>query len=115
MGEEVNALAVALVCPKRAGVELGVVGGVVAVDVGVFEDVGLRADDAEVSNRVPDYLKAGAAEQASETAPKRPGCRVERWFGLFSLFAETRQVRLRGLDGGGSVSAMRTRGPSPQP
>ena len=59
-----DALAVALVAVESASVELCVVGGVVAVDVGVFDNVGLRVEYAEVPDRVPDDIKARATEDA---------------------------------------------------
>ena len=59
-----DALAVALVTVKSAGVELRVVGGVVAVDVGVFDNVGLRVEYAEMPDRVADDFKARTTEDA---------------------------------------------------
>ena len=60
--KKVDALAVSLVRVEREGVELGVVRGVVAVDVGVFENVGLRVECAKMPDRIAYYVKVRAAE-----------------------------------------------------
>ena len=47
-----DALAVALVCSERPGIEMQVVRRVVAVDVRVFENIGHRAEHPEMSEGV---------------------------------------------------------------
>ena len=63
----------ALVSAKRAGVELHVVGGVVAVDVGVFEHVGFRIEDVKVPDGVAHDVEVGAAEGARQARPRVRG------------------------------------------
>ena len=51
-----------LVDVEREGVELGVVRGVVAVDVGVFDNVGLGVEYAKMPDRVAYYVTIRTAE-----------------------------------------------------
>ena len=58
---------------KRTGIKMQVVGGVIAVDVGVFENVGLRAQYAEMANGVVDHLGVSITEGVSEAGPSLGG------------------------------------------
>ena len=64
-----RAAAVTRVCPEGSGVELKVVGRVVAVDVGIFKDVGLGAEYLQVTNGVSDDLGMAVAELLFEAGP----------------------------------------------
>ena len=52
----------ARVSVEGEGVELGIVRGVVAVDVGVLENVGLRVEYTKMPNRIAYYVKTLTAE-----------------------------------------------------
>ena len=85
-----HAFAVPLVRVEREGVELGVVCRVVAVDVGVFENVALRVKCAKMPDRVAYDVEVRTAKYTCQTRPS-PGtvqwfdgmsyfhCRAERW------------------------------------
>ena len=60
--KKVDALAVLLVGVEREGVELGVVRGVVAVDVGVFDNIGLGVEYAKMPDRVAYYVTIRTTE-----------------------------------------------------
>ena len=64
-------LAVALVGVEREGVELSVVRRVVAVDVGIFENVAARVEHAKMPDRVAYDVKASTAEDACQARPRR--------------------------------------------
>ena len=64
-GEEVDTLAVTLVGPERAGIEVEEVRRVVAVDVPVFENVALRVKHPEMSECVAHHIAFPATESLS--------------------------------------------------
>jgi hypothetical protein len=71
--EEVRAFAVSRIRSERTSIKMQVVGGVVAVDVGIFENVGLRAEYAEMANGAADYLRVSITEGVSEAIPSVGG------------------------------------------
>ena len=58
---------------ERAGVELEVVGGVVAVDVGFFENVGFGAKYPEMADGVLHDVRMAVAEHVNEAVPGSGG------------------------------------------
>ena len=58
-----DTLAVTLVGPERAGIEVEEVRRVVAVDVPVFENVALRVKHPEMPECVAYYIEVTAAER----------------------------------------------------
>ena len=68
-----RALAVSCIRSERTGIKVEVVGRVVAVYVGVFENVRLRAQYTEMANGVVDYLGVSIAEDVSEPIPSIAG------------------------------------------
>ena len=71
--KEVRALAMSCIRSERTSIEMQVVSGVIAVDVGVFENVGLRAQYAEMANGVADYRGVSITEDVSELIPSVGG------------------------------------------
>ena len=59
--KKVDALTISLVGAERSGVELRIVCGVVLVNVGGFENVGLSVEYAEMPNRVAYYVEGLAS------------------------------------------------------
>lgn len=71
--EEVRTLAMPCIRSERTSIEMQVVSGVVAVDVRVFENVGLRAQYAEMANGVADYRGVSITEDVSKLVPSVGG------------------------------------------
>ena len=66
-------LAVPRIRSERASVKLQVVGGVVAVDVGVFENVRLYAQNTEMANGALNHLRMSNTEGFSKLRPSVNG------------------------------------------
>ena len=58
---------------ERTGIKVQVVGGVVAVDVGVFENVGPHVQYAEMANGALNYLRMSITEGFSKLRPSVSG------------------------------------------
>ena len=89
-----DALAVPLVGAECVRIKFGVVGGVIAVDVGVFENVALRVESPNMANRVAYYVKSPRRRVCVLDASKPLECQADRRYDLFSLFGRMTEVRL---------------------
>ena len=63
------ALTVSLMRSERTGIKMQVVGGVVAVDVGVFKNVRLRTKYAEMAGRAVHDTRVAVAQRVSQERP----------------------------------------------
>ena len=71
--EKVGSLAMSGMRSECAGIEMQVVGGVVPVDVGVFQNVGFHAQYAEMTNGALNYLGMSITENFGELRPSGSG------------------------------------------
>ena len=102
--------AMSFVCPERTGIEVQVVRRVIAVDVGVFEKVGLGAENPKMANGVLDYIRVTIAQGVGELVPVAG--RVQRADGVRN--EHVLRARSEGLVPGGlaaRLTARRTSGP----
>ena len=66
-------LAVSRIRSERTGIKVQVVGGIVTVDVGVFENVGLHAEHTEMANGTVNHLWMPVAKVFSKLRPSLSG------------------------------------------
>ena len=110
-----GAAAVTSVCPEGSGVELKVVGGVVAVDVGIFKDVGLGAEYLQMTNGVPDDLGMAIAEHLLEAGPVCGSVQRSNCEGDSHCEEKIRRGGCEGVGGVRELNARRTSDPPARP
>ena len=66
-------LAVSRMRSECTGIKMQVVGGVVAVDIGVFDNVGLHAQYTEMADGALNYLGMSITEGFSKLRPSVSG------------------------------------------